>query len=165
MVLGLVLYGLLKPASERAAMTMLVFVAVAVAAMTANMANHLGALQAAIDGADAEAMRFLEQHHSGYLVAGVFFGLWLFPLGYLLVRSGYAPRWLGILAMVGSIGYVADVVANVLFGTAREATTPVFVIPAVIAELALIVWLLVKGLDVPEERRAPASLERAPVAA
>jgi Domain of unknown function (DUF4386) len=165
LVLGLILFSLLRPVSPLASTTMLVFVAVAVAVMTLNMANHLGALEAALDGSDAVAMRFLETHHNGYLVAGIFFGLWLIPLGYLLVRSGYAPRWLGILAMVGSLGYVADVVANVLFGTSREPTTELVFVPSVIAELALVVWLLVKGLDVPDERRAPLVPERAPVAA
>jgi hypothetical protein len=165
LLLGLILFSLLRPASSQAAISMLVFVGVAVAVMTLNMSNHLGALEAALDGADGVAMRFLETHHNGYMVAGVFFGLWLVPLGYLLVRSGYSPRWLGILAMVGSLGYVADVVANVLFGTSREPTTQLVFVPSVIAELALVVWLLVKGLDLPDERRAPVVPERAPVAA
>ena len=165
LVLGLILFSLLRPVSSQAAITMLAFVGVAVAVMTLNMANHLGALEAALDGSDSVAMRFLETHHNGYLVAGIFFGLWLLPLGYLLLRSGYAPRWLGILAMIGSLGYVADLVANVLFGTSREPTTELVFVPSVIAELALVVWLLVKGLDVPDERRAPVLPERAPVAA
>jgi Domain of unknown function (DUF4386) len=165
MLIGLILYSLLRSAGPRAALTMLVFVGVGVAVMTLNMANHLGALEAALDGSDAVALRFLETHNNGYLVDGVFLGLWLLPLGYLLVRSGYAPRWLGILAMIGSFGYVADVVANVLFGTSREPTTELLFVPSVIAELALVVWLLVKGLDVPDEDRAPVVRERAPVAA
>jgi len=46
-------------------------------------------------------------HSHGYLVAAIFFGLWLLPLGYMLFRSRYAPRALGALVMVGSFGYVA----------------------------------------------------------
>jgi Domain of unknown function (DUF4386) len=150
MVLGLILWRLLRPVGLNAATAMLVFIAVSVALTTANMTNHLGALNAATAGDDAAAMRFLEAHHDGYLVAGILFGLWLLPLGFLLVRSGAAPKWLGILAMVGPVGYVIDVAANVLFGTPGEPITEVFLLPAVIAELSLVVWLLVKGLDLPE---------------
>ncbi len=149
-VLGLILWRLFRPVDLNAATAMLVFVAVSVAVTTANMTNHLGALNAATVGDDIAAMRFLEAHHDGYLVAGIFFGLWLLPLGYLLVRSRAAPKWLGILAMVGPLGYLVDVVANVLFGTPGEPTTEIVLLPAVVAELSLIAWLLVKGLDLPE---------------
>lgn len=166
LLLGLVLFRLLRPAGSGAATAMLAFVAVSVAVMTANMTNHLGALHAATAGDDAVAMRFLQMHHEGYLFAGVFFGLWLLPLGLLLVRSGSAPRALGILAMVGAFGYVADTVANVLAGSPGEPTTEVLLLPSAIAEVSLVLWLLVKGLDVPEPLpRTTASLERAPVAA
>jgi hypothetical protein len=158
LVLGLVLYGLLKPISAQAALAMLVFNAVSVAVLTANLVNHLGALLAATSqdytgafGAASSgtlAMLFLDLHASGYLAAGIFFGLWLLPLGYLLFRSRYAPRPLGALVMVGSFGYVADAVTNVLFPTVGETFTTVLVLPSVLAEVSLILWLLVKGLDV-----------------
>lgn len=176
LVLALVLYGLLKPVSAKAALAMLVFNAVSVAVMTANMVNHLGALQAATsedhtgaygaESSDALAMLFLDMHSHGYLVAAIFFGLWLLPLGYMLFKSRYAPRALGTLVMVGSFGYVADVVANVLAPKVGETLTPVLVLPSVLAEVSLILWLLVKGLDV--QRRAdqvPASVEHVPASA
>jgi hypothetical protein len=159
LVLALILYGLLKPVGARAALAMLVFNAVSVAVMTANMANHLGALLVATSqdyggalGASssaASAMLFLDLHAQGYLLAGIFFGLWLLPLGYLLASSGAAPRALGVLLMVGSLGYVADAVANLLAPTTAPALTPLLVLPSVLAEVALIFWLLVKGLRLP----------------
>jgi Domain of unknown function (DUF4386) len=148
LVLALVLYGLLNPVSERAAQAMLLFNAVSVAVMTANMVNHLAALQAATSGDDALATLFLDLHAHGYLVAGTFFGLWLLPLGYLLYRSGYAPRALGALVMVGSLGYVADLVTHILFPTAAETLSLLLVLPSALAELSLVLWLLVKGLNV-----------------
>jgi hypothetical protein len=173
LVLALVLYGLLKPVSANAALAMLVFNAVSVAIMTANLANHLGALHAATsedyagafgaESSDSLAMLFLDLHSYGYLVAGIFFGLWLLPLGYLLFRSRYAPRALGALVMVGSFGYVADAVTNVLFPTVGETLAPVMVLPSVLAEVSLILWLLVKGLDVqPRVHHVPASVEHVP---
>jgi Domain of unknown function (DUF4386) len=148
LALALVLYGLLKPAGAGPARAMLAFNAVSVAVMTANLVNHLAALQAATAGDDAQAMLFLDLHAYGYLVAGTFFGLWLLPLGYLLFRSGYAPRALGVLVMVGSFGYVADLALRVLFPGAGETFGPVLVLPSALAELSLTLWLLVKGLDV-----------------
>ena len=166
LVLALVLYGLLKPVSAKAALAMLVFNAVSVAVMTANLANHLAALQAATSGDDALAMLFLDLHAQGYLVAGTFFGLWLLLLGYLLLRSGYVPRALGALVMVGSFGYVADLVANVLVPTVAETLTPVTVLPAALAEMSLVLWLLVKGLNVrPRADHLPTPAERVPVSA
>jgi hypothetical protein len=173
LVLALVLYGLLKPVSAKAALAMLVFNAVSVAIMTANMVNHLGALLAATDedyagafgaeSSDALAMLFLDMHSQGYSVAGIFFGLWLLPLGYMLFRSRYAPRPLGALVMVGSFGYVADVVTSVLFPTLGETLTPVLVLPSVLAEVSLILWLLVKGLDVQRRvHHVPAAAEHVP---
>jgi hypothetical protein len=157
LVLALVLYGLLKPVDARAALAMLAFNAVSVAVLTANMVNHLAALQAATRHHDALAMLFLDLHAYGYLVAGTFFGLWLLPLGYLLVRSGYAPRPLGALVMVGAFGYVADLVARVLLPAVGETLGPVLVLPSALAELSLALWLLVKGLDLqPRTDHVPA---------
>jgi hypothetical protein len=157
LVLALVLYGLLKPVGERAALAMLVLNAVSVAVLTANLVNHLAALQAATAGNDAMAMLFMDLHATGYLVAGTFFGLWLLPLGYLLFRSGYAPRPLGALVMVGAFGYVADLVIRVLLPGAGETLGPVVVLPSALAELSLTLWLLVKGLDVqPRTEQVPA---------
>jgi Domain of unknown function (DUF4386) len=148
LALALVLYGLLKPVAAGAARAMLAFNAVSVAVMTANLVNHLAALQAATAGDDAQAMLFLDLHAYGYLVAGTFFGLWLLPLGWLLYRSGSAPRALGALVMVGSLGYVADLVIRVLDPAAGETLGPVVVLPSALAELSLTLWLLVKGLDI-----------------
>jgi hypothetical protein len=137
---------------------MLVFVAVSVAVMTANMVNHVGALQAATSNdyagafgqrsADALAMLFLDLHAHGYLIAGIFFGLWLLPLGYMLFRSNAVPRALAGLVMIGSTGYVADVVAYFVFPAFEETLTPILLLPSILAEFSLIVWLLARGLDV-----------------
>lgn len=103
-------------------------------------------------------MLFLDLHAHGYLVAGTFFGLWLLPLGYLLFRSGSAPRSLGVLVMVGSFGYVADLVTRVLFPAAGETLGPVLVLPSALAEVSLALWLLVKGLNLqPRAHLVPTS--------
>jgi hypothetical protein len=64
------------------------------------------------DGSDALVLMFLDLHSNGYLIAQVFFGLWLLPLGYLAYISGYFPRALGVLLMVGCFSYLADLLAR-----------------------------------------------------
>jgi hypothetical protein len=160
LVLALVLYRLLEPVGPNAALAMLVLNAVSVAAMTANLPNHLGALRAATGEQDALAMLYLDQHADGYLVAGIFFGLWLLPLGYLLYRSRATPRALGLLVMAGSFGYVADAVANVAVPTVSETLTTLLVLPSVVAEAALILWLLARGVALPRPPdQAPTPIE------
>jgi hypothetical protein len=58
---------------------------------------------------------FLELHEYGILIAQIFWGLWLFPLGYLICKSGYIPKVLGFLLIIGGAGYVIDAVMVFLF--------------------------------------------------
>jgi hypothetical protein len=136
---GLVLYAILKRVQPDVAVAMLVINAVSVAIQALNMLNHAGALLVATDPRFASlssgALFFLELHHVGYLIAQIFFGLYLLPLGYLVYRSGLFPRALGIALMVGSVGYVVGIVA-----------TPLAMVGG-IAELLFLVWLLVRGVS------------------
>jgi len=65
-------------------------------------------------GSDALAMLFADLQHDGYLIARMFFGLYLLPLGYLVVKSGYVPKVLGVLLAVGCFGDLADLFARFL---------------------------------------------------
>jgi hypothetical protein len=136
---GLVLYAMLKRVQPDVAVAMLVINAVSVAIQALNMLNHAGALLVATDprfaGLSSGALFFLELHHVGYLIAQIFFGLYLLPLGYLVYRSGLFPRGLGIVLMVGSVGYVVGIVA-----------TPLAMVGG-IAEMLFLVWLLVRGVS------------------
>ena len=142
---GLVLYWLLKDVDARAAMAMLVLNAVSVAIQAANMLVHAAALMVATDsrftGLGSGALFLLELHHQGYLIAQVFFGLYLLPLGYLVFKSGMFPRWLGVVLMLGCAGYLVGIVA-----------TPVATLGGV-AELVLLAWLLVRGVSTEAARR------------
>jgi hypothetical protein len=91
-------------------------------------------------------------HHDGYLIAQTFFGLWLAPLGYLVIRSGWFPKAIGVLLIVGCFGYLADTFARFLAPGVADTIEAFVVVPAAIGELSFVVWLLVKG--VPPARRA-----------
>ena len=102
---GLVLHALLSPVNRRIAGSFVIFNALAVAIMGVSLAAHAGALLVATDpgfaaslganGADAITLLLMEMHARGYLVAEVFFGLWLLPLGYVVYRSGFLPARAG----------------------------------------------------------------------
>jgi hypothetical protein len=88
-------------------------------------------------------------HRSGFLIAQMFFGLWLLPLGYLVLRSGWFPRVLGVLLIVGGVGYVVDLFVQFLAPGIADTIELFVVAPAAVGELWLVVWLLVKGVPAP----------------
>jgi hypothetical protein len=96
--------------------------------------------------------------HDGFLIAQMFFGLWLLPLGYLVVRSGYVPRVLGVLLALGGVGYLVDLFARFLALGAAERISPFVLAPALVGEVAFAAWLLVRSVRVPEQgARVPAA--------
>lgn len=160
---ALVLYGLLRRVHGGAARAMLVFNAVSVAIMALNTVNHLAAwlfatsddLAASMGAATADglAATFLELHGIGFSIAEVFFGLWLFPLGWMLWRSRAVPRPIAGLLVVGTVGYLANVTATLLSPSLSHDLVPVLTTPSAIAETALLLWLLVRGLALPQHAR------------
>jgi len=105
-------------------------------------------------GSDALATLFAEMQANGFLIAQMFFGLWLLPLGYLVVRSGYFPRVLGVLLALGGVGYVVDLFARFLALGAAERISPFVLGPALVGEVAFVAWLLVKAVRVPDQDAA-----------
>lgn len=153
--LGLALYRLLREVDVRAATAMLVFVSVGAGMILVNLIFHFAAWLVAtdatyatalgVDGSEALVLLLVEMHHYGYLLAGVFFGLWLLPLGYLAYKSEYFPRVLGILLMVASVSWILDTVLRFAFPDLNEIVHTIVTIPT-IAEFVLLLYLLVKGV-------------------
>jgi hypothetical protein len=89
-------------------------------------------------------MFFLDLHHNGYWVAQIFFGAWLFPLGYLVYKSGFLPKILGIIMMIHFVGWTTTSLLFLLFpdfGTILYLTGPL----GFISEFGLTLWLLIMG--------------------
>ena len=114
--LVLALYQLLKVVNRNMASLMVIFSLIAVPIAMLNELNYL-AIPLLLSGADylngftagqlqALVYLFLRLHSQGLLIAQIFWGLWLFPMGYLVFKSGFLPRLLGILLMIGCFGYV-----------------------------------------------------------
>jgi hypothetical protein len=157
---AMVLYLLLRGVNELVARAMVVIVAVSVAIICLNLLNQLVALQLATEralgaGSDALVGLFAGMHHDGYLIAQIFFGLWLLPLGYLVVKSGWFPTWIGVLLIAGCFGYLVDTFATFLAPGVADTIEGFVVAPAAIGELSFVAYLLIKGVrDREEEPRA-----------
>ena len=89
-------------------------------------------------------MLFLQLNSQGIVVASVFWGLWLLPFGMLLIRSGFAPRILGILLIVAGVAYVVSSFATLGLPVYGPSVAQV-VSPLVAGELPIIFWLLIWG--------------------
>lgn len=150
--LVLMLYRLLKPVNKDSAAVMVVLALIGIPMAFLNEVNHLAVLRllgSADDGAftptqlHAQVMLFLGMYQSGILVTQVFWGLWLLPLGFLVFKSGFLPKLLGILLILAGAGYVFDSGTQLLFPGFAEISRFTFV-----GELLFALWLLIKGVNV-----------------
>ncbi|MDN5749674.1 MAG: DUF4386 domain-containing protein [Pseudonocardia sp.] len=149
-------YHLLQHVSKVVARAMVIFVVVAVAIKALNLVTQLQALLVATEpaytgafgaaGSDAMVLLLLDLQHNGYLVAQVFFGLWLFPLGLLAYRSGMFPRALGVVLMAGTVTYLLDVALQFLAPALADAVNPVVVVVVTLSEVSMLAYLLIKGV-------------------
>lgn len=150
--LVLALYRLLKPVNKDLAVLMVVLALLGIPIAFLSEVNNLAALRllgSTDEGAftstqlHAQAMLFLDMGRSGVLVAQVFWGLWLLPLGALVFRSGFVPKLLAIPVLIGGAGYLIDSGTQLLFPGLATISQITFV-----AELLLPSWLLIKGVTV-----------------
>jgi len=158
----LALYKLLKVVNKKHALLMVIFSLVGVPIAMLSELNQFatllllnGAEYLAVFTADqlqALAMMFLELHEYGLIIAWIFWGLWLFPMGYLVFKSGYIPKFLGVLLMIGCFGYLIDFLLAILFPSLNMENSGF----TSIGEFLLPLWLLIKGVnaDVWEKRAA-----------
>ena len=149
----LVLYRLFKPVSEKHALAMLVLILLSFPITFANALNEFAALNLAKGGAltaldahqrDALSYLFMWLYDRGYVVAQIFWGLWLFPFGVCVIRSGFIPRILGVLLMIAGVGYPISSFAEIVFPQYADAVSRVTMILA-FGELPIIFWLLIWG--------------------
>lgn len=98
------------------------------------------------DQLNSLSLLFLNAHSYGYLISGVFFGVSCVILGQLIYKAAYFPKWLGILVVGAGVSYLIDCVVNFLFPE-HTATSEILVMTvAVVSELSLCLYLLIKGV-------------------
>lgn len=97
---------------------------------------------------DALAILFLHLHHQEVVAAEVLWGLWLFPLGILVYRSHFLPRFLGVWLIINGFAYLA-ISSTGLLAPQYEDVVSNIAFPALLGEIALTLWLLIKGAKAP----------------
>jgi len=157
----LLLYKLLKPVSRDIAVLMVVVALMGNPIAMLNELTQLGVLQL-LSGADyltvfttaqlqALAYLFVRLHSYGINIAFIFSGLWLLPLGYLVFKSSFLPKILGVLLIIGGFGYLIDVFAGFLIPGSNLSIGLV----TGLSEIFFLLWLLIKGVNVEQwEKRA-----------
>ncbi len=163
-LLGIALHRLLRHVDRHAAGAMVVFVAVGAGMILTNLGFHHAALLVATNpaysqpGGDGLVLLLLDLHHYGYTLAGIFFGLWLLPLGYLAHKSGLYPKLLSILLVVAGGAWIAGTLAAFAWPGLPGAVHAIITAPTV-AEFWMVAYLVTKGV------RAPRADQLAPAAA
>jgi hypothetical protein len=156
--LALALYRLLSSVNKTWAGLMVAFVLVSAAVGFLNTINNIAALTlfrgadflTAFDKPqrDALGMLFIRLHSQGIFINEIFWGLWLFPFGLLVFRSGFLPRFIGVWLMINCFGWLALSITALFFptyyGTAFQWSQPIL-----FGELAIMLWLLIRGAKVP----------------
>ncbi len=93
------------------------------------------------------AMFFLKMNDYGVLILESFWGLWLFPLAMLIYRSGFIPRLLGVWLIITGIFYLALSITGIMLPPCQKLVlNSVFALPAELGEVALMLWLLIRGV-------------------
>jgi len=149
------LYVLLKPVDQNIALLFLLLNLGGVVVQCLNMLNLFSAVLL-LSGADylkvfqadqlqTLAMLFLYLYKNGFLIAQFFYAAWLFPLGYLVFKSGYLPRLLGIVLMVECFAWLLYPLQFFLFPSFTVINYLSFSI-GFIGEFSLTFWLLIKGV-------------------
>jgi len=165
--LVLVLYRLLKGVNQQHAALMVILVLISAPLAFLSVANQVATL-AFVRGAeslavfdkpqrDAVAMLLFNADKEWTLVAQIFWGLWLLPLGLLVFRSGFLPRILGGWLVINGFAYVAISLTGLLLPQRGEMVSRI-AIPALVGEVVFTLWLLIVGARAtPSAAGAPSS--------
>jgi len=143
---ALLLYKVFEPVDKTHSLIMVVLALVSVPIAMLNTLNSIAALMSLKD--PGQMLFYLDLNAQGIIIASIFWGLWLFPLGYLIYKSGYFPRIIGIAVIIGGVGYTLGSFMKLLmpdhgaFLSVLELMT--------FGEVIFLGWLVAKGARIPE---------------
>lgn len=154
-VLVTALHRLFREVDRSHAMAMVLFVVLGVGVSLAGLMLKFSPLvlmketayHSVFTGSQLEALAFdlLRIRGAGSVIAGAFWGLWLFPFGILVIRSGFLPRILGYLLLVAGVGYLTDSLTSMLIPEAKKAFAS-WLMPLYFGEIPIIFWLAIRGV-------------------
>lgn len=156
----LIIYLLLRPVNKNLVLLTLLFNLIQTAVLVANKLNLVAAFLPlgsadylrAIDPHQLQAQAYLslQLHDYGFGIGLIFFGFVCLLEGYLIFRSGFLPRTIGVLMQIAGICYLTQSFALVLAPQFAHMLFPAIMMPCFVAELSFCLWLLVKGVNVPK---------------
>lgn len=97
----------------------------------------------------ALSMYHYESYNDGIKIVGIFWGLWLYPFGWLVIRSGFMPKLLGVLLIIGCFAFLIDSGSYLLIPKYYQSISNVVALPMTVGEISMIFWLIFKGVKGP----------------
>lgn len=163
LILPIVLYKLLNQVNKTYAIGMVALAVISVPLSLVNLLNKVNVLTLIdkaqylqvieADELQAQVLLYLDFYNNGIEIASVFWGLWLLPFGYLVFKSGFLPKILGICLMAGCFGYLTNFIGGFLFQNYAGLGIARFVsLPGSIGEIGICLWLLIIGI---KDKQAP----------
>ena len=157
LILPFVLYKLLHQVHKTIAIGMVILAVISVPISLINLLNKVNVLtligkaqylQAiGTDELQAQVLLYLDFYNNGMKIASLFWGLWLLPFGYLVFKSGFLPKLLGIFLMAGCFGYLTNFIGGFLIPNYGDlGISRMISLPASIGEIGICLWLLIIGV-------------------
>lgn len=150
---ALFIYKVLKPVNKSHAKWILLFALIVAPISMLNELNHVAVLLLLKNQEYSHSFSagqvnqlvsfFLDLHRYGLQIVGIFFGLWLLPMGYLVFRSGYIPKIIGVLLLITCLGYLIDFTLFFLYPDFRVIISEY----TWMGEVLMVLWLLIKGVN------------------
>ena len=159
-ILSLIFYILFKPVNRNLSLLGLIFSIVATAVMAINLLNQLAPLLLlhntsylkafTIEQLQTLSLFFLNLQSQGYGISLLLFAFYFPIIGYLVYKSNFIPRIIGILYTLAGVGYLINSLAMFLYPHLAAILFPYVLLPAFIGEVSMSLWLLFKGVKLPE---------------
>lgn len=158
--LSLIFYILFKPVNRNFSLLALIFSTVATAVMAVNLLNQQAPLLLLhnssylkafnIEQLQTQSLFYLNLQSQGYNISLLLFAFYFPIIGYLVYKSNFLPRILGIIYTLAGVGYLANSLAWFLAPHLASYLFPYVLLPAFIGEVSMSLWLIFKGVKVPE---------------
>ncbi len=166
MFLALALYNLLKKVNKVSTKIMVLLVIISVTIYFVNILNKFSVLtlikkseygqKIGQSEFQTQVMLYLENYYNGIELSQIFWGLWLLPFGYLVYKSGFLPKILGIFLMAGCFGYLITFFGGFIYSDFNKTIISDIVgFPAPIGEIGICLWLLIMGTNKITFRKNP----------
>ena len=156
---ALTLYNILKNVNKTQSLLFFVLTIISCSIMSMNMINHVSIIEInsseyinANNQYDIRVLnQFFSQMHSyGYLIAQVFFGLWLLPLGNIIIKNKIMPKYFGIMLIAAGFGSLLEVIVTFGFPKYGFIAYPGLII-GMLGEFSFCFWLLFRGIEIEDK--------------